>query len=199
MKYLLLSAALLCALFAACGGDDDDSSPTAGASNTPSTGTATSVPGSPTVGASPTPAFTGTTGPTEKQVATGQAELAVVRAASQAGFDRITFEFSGNTLPGYQIDYVTPPTTQCASGMGVTIGGQALLLVKFRPARAHTEAGQATVTERELKPALPTIVEAEQTCDFEGLVSWGVGVSAKKGYRVTELQNPSRIVVDILH
>jgi hypothetical protein len=202
MRNPLLGAALAAALiFAACGAREEDEPPTV-TPTTPSAATATATTGggtSPAATAAGTPAFFGTTDRTTRERPGATiTTLTAVRVASQAGFDRIVFEFSGG-LPGYQVEYVIPPTEQCGSGLPVEIAGEALLLVKFRPGQAHNDTGIPTVTDRELKPNLAIIREAELTCDFEGLVSWGVGVSAKNGYRVVELTGPDRIAVDILH
>jgi hypothetical protein len=37
------------------------------------------------------------------------------------------------------------------------------------------------------------------TCDFEGKVVFVLGLVSKKPYRVVELQNPTRLVVDVKH
>jgi hypothetical protein len=36
-----------------------------------------------------------------------------------------------------------------------------------------------------------------QTCDFEAVVTWVLAVSSPEPFRVTRLENPSRVVVDI--
>ena len=46
---------------------------------------------------------------------------------------------------------------------------------------------------------LPNLRQLVQTCDFEGHVTWVLGVGHPKRFRVVELTNPSRIVVDVKH
>jgi hypothetical protein len=35
------------------------------------------------------------------------------------------------------------------------------------------------------------------TCDFEAKVSFVLGLNSKKPYRVVELQNPTRLIIDV--
>jgi hypothetical protein len=44
---------------------------------------------------------------------------------------------------------------------------------------------------------MPIVKEYEFSCDFEGEVQVVLGVSSPNRYRVTELQNPTRLIVDI--
>src|SRR3990172_2005408 len=37
-------------------------------------------------------------------------------ATAQAGYDRVVFEFAGDSLPGYHVEYVNRPVVRCGSG-----------------------------------------------------------------------------------
>jgi hypothetical protein len=127
------------------------------------------------------------------------AVLVDVRAGRHEGFDRIVFEFE-DALPGYRIEYVEAPIAHCASGLPVEITGQAFLKAGFSPAAAHdVSTGDSTFDPSELAPALPTLVEAERTCDFEGVLSWVLGLSEEVDLRVLELEDPYRVVIDVGH
>ncbi|MBZ4420329.1 hypothetical protein [Myxococcus sp. RHSTA-1-4] len=125
--------------------------------------------------------------------------LRSVRAGQHADYDRVVFEFEGTQLPGYALEYVDTPIIQCGSGDPTPVAGQGWLQVRFTPARAHNDQGQATVAEREMKPNLPILVELERTCDFEGEVTWVLGNKKPNKYRVMELREPARLVVDVQH
>ncbi len=125
--------------------------------------------------------------------------LRSVRAGQHADFDRVVFEFEGAQLPGYQLAYVDKPIILCGSGDPTPVAGQGWLQVRLTPARGHNDQGQATVAERELKPNLPVIQELERTCDFEGEVTWVLGNKKPNKYRVMELREPTRLVVDVQH
>jgi hypothetical protein len=127
------------------------------------------------------------------------ATLRAVRTARNEGWDRVVFEFEGAAVPGYRVEYVDRPVTRCGSGHETQVAGQGWLEVRITPAQAHTEAGRVTVAERERKLALPVLRELEQTCDFEGDVTWVLGVASPNRYRVQELTGPARLVVDVRH
>jgi hypothetical protein len=122
-----------------------------------------------------------------------------VRSARNEGFDRIVFQFAGATVPGYSIEYIDRPVRQCGSGDVVPLPGDAWLSVRMEPAQAHDEQGRATVAERSLSPGLPNILALTSVCDFEGQVEWVAGVRSPSGYRVSELRDPARLVVDVRH
>jgi hypothetical protein len=122
--------------------------------------------------------------------------LRAVREARNEGFDRVVFEFDGAQVPGYHLEYVDKPIIKCGSGDPTEVAGQSWLQVRLTPAQAH-EGGQATITERERKAGLPVIQELELTCDFEGEVVWVLGNARPNKYRVMELREPTRLVVDV--
>ncbi len=126
------------------------------------------------------------------------AVLTNIRTGRHGDFDRIVFDFA-DRLPGYRIAYATGPITQCASGMDVPFAESALLIISLEPAAAHDEDGNVTFEPSELSPGLPAIVEAKKTCDFEAIVTWVLGLSAEADFRVYELSDPARIVVDVGH
>jgi hypothetical protein len=112
-------------------------------------------------------------------------------------FDRVVFEFQAPRVPGYRVAYADGPASDCAAGEAVNVEGAALLVVRLSPAQAHTETGTVTAGLRERHPNLPVLKELELSCDFEGEVSWVLGVSARRPYRVSELAEPARLIVDI--
>jgi hypothetical protein len=124
--------------------------------------------------------------------------LREVRAGRNEGFDRVVFQFDGDQVPGYHLEYIDKPVIKCGSGDPTELAGQGWLQVRLQPAQAHAD-GKATVTERERKPKLPVIEELEMTCDFEGEATWVLGVKKPNTYRVLELTEPTRLVVDVRH
>ena len=159
-----------------------------------------SAPTEPDAGAG-TP-FVGTAGVTDKGSRLDKPAVQDdVRIARHPGFDRAVFQFEGEKLPGYRIEYVDRPVRRCGSGEVVEIAGQGWLSLRFEPAMAHDDKGRATISERDRqrKLSLGVVREAVLTCDFEGQVVWVLGVSSPNRYRVLELSHPARVVVDIKH
>ncbi|MDR9425709.1 MAG: hypothetical protein RI567_10560 [Marinobacter sp.] len=126
------------------------------------------------------------------------AKLVDVRTGTHAGFDRVVFEFD-ERVPGYHIEYIDKPVRKCGSGKVTPLAGDGWLEVRMYPAKAHTEEGQPTVSNRERMPKLPVLSELELTCDFEAVVTWVFGVESPNRYQVRELSNPPRLVVDLRH
>jgi hypothetical protein len=81
--------------------------------------------------------------------------------------------------------------------MPVSIRGASTISVRFEGAQAHDDAGKLTIDATQLAGPGKSILEARQTCDFEGQVQWGIGVSGDKDFQVTSLTNPSRLVIDV--
>jgi hypothetical protein len=119
-----------------------------------------------------------------------------VRTGPQESFDRAVFEFDGDTIPGFRVEYVAKPV-HCGSGQPAELGGRVWLQVKMNPAEAHNAQGGATVGALQRRPNLKTIRTLQETCDLDGDVTWVLGLAERTTYRVFELRNPPRIVVDV--
>lgn len=210
LRFIALAGGLvasLALLLTACGDGNDNASPT----STPPEATATSptstTPIATTSGTPETPSatdepFQGARDPVEAPAQGSGIPFPVltdVRTGAHSDYDRITFEFDGSLRPHYRVEYITPPATGCGSGEPATIAGAALLQVRFTPANAHDEQGALTIDATEVTPALTTLLEAEETCDFEADVQWALGLSQEVDFRVLELDNPPRIAVDVGH
>jgi hypothetical protein len=144
--------------------------------------------------------FEGTSGIiTKKSAIAGVATLVDVRSGRHNGFDRIVFEFRGDEMPGYHLEYIDKPVRACGSGSVVPLAGDGWLQMRFEPAAAHTDDGKPTLAFRTLTPKLPNLLEIKSTCDFEAQVEWVAGVGSPNRYRVVELKGPTRLAVDIKH
>ena len=145
--------------------------------------------------------FTGTLNKTRRtRAATHVVQVNSVETGCCATFDRVVFDFDGLRLPPvYTIQYVNGPIAQCGSGQNVHINGNAKLKISFDTAQAHTEAGQATITNRNRRLNCPNLRQLVVTCDFEGKVEVVLGLNAKRPYRAVELLNDSKLVIDVKH
>jgi hypothetical protein len=143
-------------------------------------------------------AFEGTTEPiVRRRSAPPVGTLREVRAAAHAAYDRVVFEFAAGPLPGYHIEYAEGTVHQCGSGDEVSVASAATLVVRLEPARAHDDQGNVTIAERRRVLALPVVRELMIICDFEAQVEWLAGLAARKPYRVMELSEPPRLVIDL--
>src|SRR5881628_3503059 len=144
-------------------------------------------------------AFAGTTAPIHRArpIPGPPALLRAVETGSGPGYDRVVFEFAGDSVPGYHVEYVTAPVRRCGAGEPVALAGAGRLVVRFEPARGHDEQGNPSPAERERATGLPAVKDMKLVCDFEGQVEWVLGVAAAAPYRVSETTAPARLVVDI--
>jgi len=142
-------------------------------------------------------AFTGTLNPRhQSHAATHVVLLQKIETGCCIGFDRVVFTFEGFHHPTWRARYVNPPIQQCASGNNIPLAGNGFLQLSMDTAQAHTDAGQPTV-ERDRQLNCHNLKQLVLTCDFEAKVGVALGVSAKTPYRVVELQNPTRLVIDV--
>ncbi|HEV2767924.1 MAG TPA: hypothetical protein VGV63_09515 [Acidimicrobiales bacterium] len=148
----------------------------------------------------------GTTGPSSAPPPPGATEVALladVEVAGGAGADRVVFRFVDAQLPGYGIAYVDGPARQDGSGEIVPVEGQARLQVRFEPASGvDLRGGTFEETYRgpdRLRGPTQRVTEVVRTGDFEGNLTWVVGVDAATPYRVEVLPGDNAIVVELGH
>ncbi|MEZ4503030.1 MAG: hypothetical protein R3C39_10430 [Dehalococcoidia bacterium] len=137
----------------------------------------------------------------------GNGLIVAVDAAVHDGYDRVVLEFA-DTLPGeldaasgvppYRVGYLSGTPTECGSGMPATIEGDAYLEVRLPGSFImNPETGQQSVSPLEITADLQAIVEIEETCGFEGNSTWILGVTGEQPFRLFELSDPTRLVIDV--
>ena len=124
----------------------------------------------------------------------GTATLAHVRVARHPGFDRVVFEFSGET-PAWSAGYV-PRIVKDPSGQIATVAGRAFLRVVFHATRVDRAANSPPIVRT---PRFPMLLQVQEAGHSEGVVSFGVGVRRRTGFRAFHLGRPGRIVLDLAH
>jgi hypothetical protein len=126
----------------------------------------------------------------------GQAELFATAAGCHATFDRFVIRARLAT-PGYSVRYVTKVVAD-GSGKTVSLLGTKRIRVVIRRARAHTSGGSALLSSV-TTPLCSNLRQVKIAGDFEGVVSFGLGLRRKTGFRVFRLTGPTRIVIDVAH
>ena len=124
---------------------------------------------------------------------TGVANVVAARVAAQAGYDRFVLQFDA-VVPSYTVKrQASPVFASGASGQTLTLSGTSGVLVRVHSATgANTFTGSTDITHGEY----PVLKEARQTEDFEGYVSWGLGLGKAACLRTFTLTDPARLVVD---
>jgi len=130
----------------------------------------------------------------------GSTDFKTLKVAKNDGFDRSVFQFNDG-VPGYNVRYVAKPA-QCASGDPISVTGTAYIEVQMQPAQSYDVDTQkptfSPASIVDVKPNLASVKQLKMSCPgFEAETSYIIGVSKKKNFRVTELKNPPRVVVDV--
>ena len=123
----------------------------------------------------------------------GNANLTGVRVAEPIGFDRLVLQFN-TRVPSYTVKRQAKPTFKGGPrGQAITLSGTAGVLVQIHSASASgTYSGPADISH----PDYRVLVEAKIVEDFEGYLSWGVGLSKPECMRAFTLSDPARLVID---
>ena len=126
--------------------------------------------------------------------------LTAVRAARHEGFDRIVFEFA-NALPGYDVRYVPAPIHQDGSGQVVPVKGSHFLRIRMENALdadlTKSSAPPTYTGPTRFSPGTPEIAELVRAGGFEATLTWVAGLVDRVDFRVTTLQSPPRLIVDV--
>jgi len=120
--------------------------------------------------------------------------LREIRSARNQGFDRVVFEFTGD-IPRYQIEYITPPIVGTADEE-VKVRGKYFVSINLQSLPYPDDeklADVGMITDFKTAYAVSELREIEW---FEGTRWYVVGLKAKKLYRVQQLKNPTRLVID---
>lgn len=114
-----------------------------------------------------------------------------IRLGRHAAYDRLVFDIGG-VMPCYSVQYTH--AVFYPSGQRVPLHGAAVLAVTLDSVNVIRTAVVAVGPT-----TLPAIRDVKLFEAFEGVVGYGVGVSDRNGFRVFELQHPTRLVVDVAH
>ena len=124
---------------------------------------------------------------------TGVANVTDVRVGEQSSYDRFVIQFD-STVPAYTVKRQNSPVFKVgSSGQSITLSGTAGAVVQVHIATgANTYSGPIDFVH----PEFLVLNEARLTGDFEGYLSWGLGLSRAACLRTFALSNPARLVVD---
>ena len=84
------------------------------------------------------------------------------------------------------------------SGNPVSLLGTKRIRIIVRNARGHTNSG-TNLLPSVITPGCSNLRQVKKAGDFEGVVTYGLGLRRKTGFRVFRLTAPTRIVVDVAH
>ncbi len=128
-----------------------------------------------------------------------------MRVSKNKNFERIVFEFEEKEVPEYTVYYTKPPITLDASHIEnpakptkdeiVKVNGKAFVIISFALSFEVTKTGAKFPAEQNF----PVLQDFQPVDWFENFFTFAAGLKAKKAFRVQELSNPTRLVVDFRH
>jgi hypothetical protein len=147
------------------------------------------------------PIAAGPVWPVEPRTLAGRgAEIAVlasIRTGRHRAYERVVLDF-GAPFGAASVRYV-PAVREDPSDRRLALAGQAFLAVTVHSAVAkwpsvpgQEYSGPATVT-----PGYPTVRQIKISGDFEAVLSFGIGLDRRAGFRVDRLTSPDRLVIDV--
>lgn len=141
-----------------------------------------------------------TTTPVSTPPTTTRGLLSAVRASRHEGYDRVVFEFE-TAVPGYAVGYHQGELTEDGSGNPVAVAGGHILLVRMENAGGADLSGSTLRETYKGPPRIttntPEVAELVRAGDFEGVLTWAIGVRDEVGFRVQVLSGPPRLVIDV--
>ena len=188
-------------LLAACGG----STAAVSTSTTTAVGASTSVASTATTVDLPTTSLPCQSLPTPTTPVTSPTKAASslltnVTELGDSCVDHVIFDFDakGTDPPGYTVTYGTAPFTSDASGAPVAVAGTAFVVVKVRPGYGYNfETGTTTYKGPKNVPVANTnhVKAIVETGDFEGVLTWVIGLDAKRAFSVQATGTPHHQLV----
>ena len=203
---VLPAVALAATVLAGCGGGDDAGAttgpPSSSAPATTSGGAVSAgTPATERDGSTDAPPFPANTEP-DTGVASADSFVTVtqIRTGLHDGFDRVVFEVDGTGAPGWDVRYVDEAAGQ-GSGNSIPVNGDAILQVTITGVGYPTETG---IEEYDGSAPLPgagteAVTEVVWDSTFEGTSVAFVGVIEELPFRVYLLENPARVVLEVVH
>ncbi|MEJ5946009.1 hypothetical protein WDZ17_11975 [Pseudokineococcus basanitobsidens] len=139
------------------------------------------------------------TAPSEQAAGGGPLSVVAVRSARHDGFDRVVLELAGEEPgePGWYARYVDEPTQE-ASGAPLDVEGDAFLELSVRGTGYPFDTGQDELLGTVPGQGTDLVREVLVGGVFEGQAQVVVGLSEEVPYVVTRLQDPPRVVLDLV-
>lgn len=121
-----------------------------------------------------------------------------VRIGRHAGFDRVVLDLTGEGLPGWHTRFNTNPVHD-GSGFPVNYDGATSIDISVRGIAIPSEVGIDNPHIGPVPGAGGPVTGVDSAGWFEGRSQSVIGLTEELPYSIEVFENPTRIVVDILH
>ena len=124
------------------------------------------------------------------------------RVGRHQAFDRVVFEFSGS-MPNYRVEYLNSRFYEDEGGRHrIRIAGRAFMQVALSVIPGDEEQLKLR-DQKDFIPKgtlkFPSVWEVDEATWFEGYYDFLLGIGARKPFRVSELSDPLRLVIEFKH
>ena len=114
--------------------------------------------------------------------------------------DHVIFDFTakGTDPPGYTVTYGKAPFVGAGSGAPIAVAGNAFVVVKVQPGYGFDyETGTPSYTGPKSVPVSNTnhVKAIVETGDFEGVLTWVIGLDSKRSFSVQATGTPRHQLV----
>lgn len=120
-----------------------------------------------------------------------------VRTGTHDGFERVVFDLDGQGEPGWFIDYTETPAQQ-GSGRPIEYDGATALNVNIDGTILPFEANRPDPNVGTVLGSGSAVKQIVPAGTFEGRSQFVIGLDSRHPYSVQVLNNPTRLVIDIL-
>jgi hypothetical protein len=150
--------------------------------------------------------FSGATDPAKGPADAPTRLLTDVRVGVHDCYERVAFELrpragDADGPVSWKASYEPGPITEDGSGRTVSVKGAAFLVVTMSASGADLSAEGAPETytgpESLSASGASRIQQVRRTGDFEGVVTWVIGVDRQRPFHVTTETGPPRVIVDV--
>ena len=121
-----------------------------------------------------------------------------VRVGADPCHERFVLELQGTgQFPGWWVRYQTPPLLDDPRGEPVDVAGSAFIVVTVESWMTNME-GEGYKGPRRITPAnVSHVKELVMLGNFESVTIWAIGLDQQRAFKVSTLDNPPRLVIDI--
>jgi hypothetical protein len=130
----------------------------------------------------------------------GHAHLTDIEVTTRDGFDRTTFTYDGDSIPGYTVESAHAPFTHDPSGLPMDVAGAQVFRIAVHGGTKYTDDYVSTYYGPiNFEPGYEQIVQLVESGDFEATNIWYLGTSGGECLRAFYATDPTRLIIDVQH
>ena len=134
---------------------------------------------------------------TQRPSAPAQLAVAGVRVGAHEGFDRVVVDLEGKGTPGWFVDYTSTPIQETAA-QPLQVAGNSFLNINIDGTVAPFELGKDNNVPVTMAGDTGNVIDVINAGTYEGRSQIVVGLRSELPYSVQVMEDPMRVVVDIV-